>query len=75
MGQLRSCKLESASRDLRISPDNVRASSKECLPKTYEMNMLRVEKYRAITSNFYVLRLRVICVSVLNTTANGSRLS
>lgn len=75
MGQLLSCKLESSNRDLRISPDNARASSKESLPKSYEMNRLRVGKYRIITSNFHVLRLRVICVSVLNTTANGFGLS
>ena len=75
MGQLLSCKLESSNRDLRISPDNARARSKESLPKSYEMNRLRVGKYRIITSNFHVLRPRVICASVLNTTANGFGLS
>lgn len=75
MGQLFGCKLESSNRDLRISPDNAGDSSKESLPKNYEMNRLRIGKYRIITSNFHVLRPRVISVSVLNTTANGFALS
>lgn len=63
MGQLLHCKLESSNRDLRISLDNAKVTSKESLPKSYEMNKLRLENIEESQVFPWTERQGHLCVS------------